>query len=147
MNSPNRKSLASNEEQAVKQLRPFWSRSRKLALGHFAVGLMVLGLTAAPSLSQSVSPGQIAQFVYGRLPDLPLENQYIRSETNKQATDSTLVSRLVQYHTAVKGRSPLYRLDWKITLADYLGMNDYFQENTYPGHAFLKTSAMERDRT
>jgi hypothetical protein len=97
------------------------------------------------ALAQFQSPKEVAQFVYGRLPNFPLENQYVRLEGNKQATDSTLVSRFVQYHTSVKGRSPLYRLDWKVTLADYLGVNDYLQPETYPGHAFLKGSAMEKD--
>jgi hypothetical protein len=105
----------------------------------------VLWLLPTPTLAQSSSPKEVAQFVYGRLPNLPLENQYLRIENNKQATDSTLVSRFVQYHTSTKGRSPLYRLDWKITLADYLGVNDYLQSETYPGHAFLKGSPMEKD--
>jgi hypothetical protein len=52
----------------------------------------------------------------------------------------------VQYHTATKGRSPLFRLDWKITLADYLGVNEYLDERTYPGNAFLEKSALEGDR-
>jgi hypothetical protein len=109
----------------------------------FYAGL--LWLLPTPTLAQFSSPKEVAQFVYGRLSNLPLENQYVRLENNKQAADSTLVSRFVQYHTSIKGRSPLYRLDWKMTLADYLGVNDYLQPETYPGHAFLKGSAMEKD--
>jgi hypothetical protein len=97
------------------------------------------------SIAQVDSPGDLAKFVYKKLPNLPLENQYLRTETNKPATESTLVSRLAQYHS-IKGRAPIYRLDWKITLADYLGINDYLQPENYPGNAFLKTSPMERDR-
>lgn len=118
----------------------------------FRVGLLLIG--AVPILSmllpvqaQTASPGEVARLVYQQLPDLPLENQYQRSENGKQAVDSTLVSRLVVYHTQVKGRSPLQRLTWKVTLADYLGVNDYLEAKTYPGHAFLKTNPMERDQT
>jgi hypothetical protein len=111
-------------------------------------GLLVCtiqGFIPATSLAQLDSPGDLSQAVYKKLPNFPLENQYIRSQTNKPATDSTLVSRLVQYHS-IKGRSPLYRLDWKITLADYLGVNDFLRPEVYPGNAFLKTSPLERDR-
>jgi hypothetical protein len=116
-----------------------------LLLGGVVFYAGLLWLLPMPTLAQFQSPKEVAQFVYGRLPNFPLENQYIRVEGNKQATDSTLVSRLVQYHTSVKGRSPLYRLDWKMTLADYLGVNDFLQTENYPGHAFLKGSAMEKD--
>jgi hypothetical protein len=110
-------------------------------------GLCLLGLpsTAAP-LFQTDSPVEAAESVYRRLPSFPLENQYLRADSKKPATNSTLVSRLIQYHTSVKGRSPLYRIDWKVTLADYLGANDYLQAENYPGSAFLKTNPMERDR-
>jgi hypothetical protein len=116
----------------------------------FLGGLLVLaahgyGCLTPTSLAQSESPVDVAQFVYKKLPNLPLENQYLRVGTNKPAPESTLVSRLVQYHS-IKGRSPAYRLDWKITLADYLGMNDYLRLEVYPGKAFLKTSPMERDQ-
>jgi hypothetical protein len=104
-------------------------------------------LSSAPiSSAQLSSPTDVAQFVYKRVPTLALENQYIRSENNKQAVESTLVSRLVQYHNSTKGRSPTYRLDWKITLADYLGINEVIQPETYPGYAFLKKNPLETDR-
>lgn len=102
-------------------------------------------LFAPTALAQLSSPPDVAQFVYKRVPTLALENQYIRSENNKQAVESTLVSRMVQYHNA-KGRSPNYRLDWKITLADYLGINEVIQPETYSGYAFLKKNPLESDR-
>ncbi len=95
--------------------------------------------------AQISSPTSVAAQVYESLPELPQENQYIGSEDNQPATNSTLVSRLIRYHTTVKNRSPIHRLDWKITLADYLGINDYLLEETYPGHGFLKTNPMEND--
>jgi hypothetical protein len=103
-------------------------------------------LLAPNASAQLSSPTDVAQFVYKRLPTLAQENQYIRSENNKQALESTLVSRLVQYHNSTKGRSPTYRLDWKITLADYLGINEVMQPETYPGYAFLKKNPLESDR-
>jgi hypothetical protein len=121
---------------------------RKRLLAPLMGGLLVLvvhGFSTPASVAQSESPVDVAQVVYKKLPNLPLENQYLRAATGKPATESTLVSRLVQYHS-IKGRSPAYRLDWKITLADYLGINDYLRLDVYPGNAFLKTNPMERDR-
>ena len=90
-------------------------------------------LTSGASVrAQSFSPSSIAAQVYERVPGLPREDRYISRETNKTDKDSTLVSRLIRYHDTVKGRSTNYRMDWKITLADYLGINDYFVEGRYP---------------
>jgi hypothetical protein len=88
----------------------------------------------------------VAKLVYRKVPTLALENQYIRADSNKQAVESTLVSRIVQYHRSVKGRSPLYRIDWKTTLADYLGIHEVIQPETYPGYAFLKKNPLDSDR-
>jgi hypothetical protein len=93
-----------------------------------------------------ISPRKVAEQVYQRLPDFPLENQYLRQDNGKQAAESTLVERLVQYHNSVKGRSPQFRLDWKVTLADYLDVNGFVEPNTYPGKAFLKANPLEGDR-
>nr|WP_315874475.1 hypothetical protein [Leptodesmis sichuanensis] len=70
--------------------------------------------------------------VYEQLPDFPKENQYINKETKKVAEDDTLVGRLIRYHLYVKGRIPFYRLDWKLTLADYLEISGRMDENNYP---------------
>jgi hypothetical protein len=118
------------------------SSSNKLLL----LSSALVFLFAPTTLAQLSSPPDVAQFVYKRLPNLSLENQYIRSENNKQAVESTLVSRMVQYHSSTKGRSPNYRLDWKITLADYLGINEVIQPETYSGYAFLKKNPLESDR-
>ncbi|MGF1601413.1 MAG: hypothetical protein ACFCU8_05220 [Thermosynechococcaceae cyanobacterium] len=89
----------------------------------------------------------IAAQVYEQHPEFPLENQYVRSRSGKAADDVTLVSRLIEYHTLVKGRSPKFRLEWKTTLADYMGLNDYLRAEEYPGHAYLKSNPMEQDVT
>jgi hypothetical protein len=100
------------------------------------------------SVAQSAVPSiqGVWQQVYQRLPDLPKENQYISSETGKPSTGNTLVGRLIRYHVLLKSRSPLYRLDWKLTLADYLGVNEVIIETTYPGREELRTNPMDRDR-
>jgi hypothetical protein len=118
------------------------SSSKKLLL----LSSALVFLFAPTTLAQLSSPPDVAQFVYKRVPTLALENQYIRSENNKQAVESTLVSRIVQYHNSTKGRSPNNRLDWKITLADYLGINEVIQPETYSGYAFLKKNPLESDR-
>lgn len=109
-----------------------------------------LGLNSSvlvrPVLAQNINPKLAADEVYRQVPDFPLENQYIRKKGNKSAKNTTLISRLIQYHTLVKGRSPLYRFDWKLTLADYLGIYENIREETYPGHSYLKTNPLARDR-
>lgn len=99
---------------------------------------------------QSVPPSPITRDiwkqVYQKLPDLPQDNKYVSKETGKVLPDNTLVNRLIQYHVYVKGRSPNYRLDWKLTLADYLGANEVIQEGTYPGANTLRSNPLEGDR-
>lgn len=98
-----------------------------------------------PSHAQTTETQEL-QRVYEQLPFLPLENKYVNKETGKVAKDNTLVSRLLQYHVYVKGRAPNYRLDWKLTLSDYLGANELISETAYPGHDTLKTNPLESDR-
>lgn len=86
------------------------------------------------------------QRVYEVLPDFPKENQYISKETGKQATSNTLVGRLIRYHMFVKGRPPIYRLDWKLTIADYLGVNEVMFDGVYPGGDTLRQNPMDSDR-
>jgi hypothetical protein len=85
--------------------------------------------------------------VYQQLPDLPLENQYVNRETGKVDPDNTLVRRMVRYHQYVKGRPLIYRLDWKLTLGDYLGINELMLESSYPGFDNLRKNPMEGDRS
>jgi hypothetical protein len=99
-----------------------------------------------PSFAQTARPQDLAQQVYKKLPNLPLENKYISKDTGKVDPENTLVSRLLQYHLYLKGRPPGYRLDWKLTLADYLGVNELIEETSYPGNTTLKTNPLEGDR-
>jgi hypothetical protein len=99
-----------------------------------------------PIAQRRVRPQEVWPFVYQELPDLPLENDYISQETGEVDAENTLVSRLIRYHLYVKGRPPNYRFDWKLTLADYLGANDFLQSSVYPGHDDLTENPMEGDR-
>ncbi|ARV58492.1 hypothetical protein BZZ01_07430 [Nostocales cyanobacterium HT-58-2] len=96
--------------------------------------------------AQRVSSGDAWQQVYQQLPDLPRENQYIGKESGKVAENSTLVSRMIRYHSYLKGRAPNYRLDWKLTFADYLGVNEVMYETTYPGNDTLRKNPFDGDR-
>ncbi|MDY7008186.1 MAG: hypothetical protein SWX82_30710 [Cyanobacteriota bacterium] len=97
-------------------------------------------------VQRPVRPTEVWPFVYEKIPDLPLENNYISQETGEVDIEETLVSRLIRYHLYVKGRAPNYRFDWKLTLADYLGANDYLQSSVYPGNNSLTENPMEGDR-
>ena len=102
-------------------------------------------LGAEPALAQRIRPDGVWQQVYQTLPDLPRENQYVNKETGKVDPDNTLIGRLIRYHLYVKGRSPFYRLDWKLTLADYLGVSGSLDESTYPSHNTLKKNPVDGD--
>ncbi|MCM1982283.1 hypothetical protein [Lyngbya confervoides] len=108
------------------------------------VGAIIFSEMPATS-AQAPSPEQRALQVYEQIPQLPRVNQYQHRESREVAQDNTLVSRFIRYHLYNKGRSPNYRLDWKITLADYLGANDYMDQANYPGAAYLKPNPMEAD--
>lgn len=101
--------------------------------------------TPAPQ-SAPLSRGSIDQKIYQQLPDFPLENQYVSRESGKVSSRNTLITRLIRYHTQVKGRAPNYRLDWKLTLADYLGANEIMDDGVYPGADALKQNPFEGDR-
>ncbi|MEH2461434.1 hypothetical protein [Nostoc sp.] len=104
---------------------------------------------AAPTprlYAQRITPSDVWQLVYQQLPDLPRENKYISKENGKVAENNTLVSRLIRYHIYTKGRAAIYRLDWKLTLADYLGANEIMYDTSYPGNDSLRENPIEGDR-
>ncbi len=98
------------------------------------------------AFAQSISPRDVWRQVYKQLPDLPLENQYVNKETGEVDSDNTLANRLIAYHIYGKGRTPNYRLDWKLTLADYLGANELILEEVYPGFKTLRSNPITGDR-
>ncbi|TAF04139.1 MAG: hypothetical protein EAZ77_16115 [Nostocales cyanobacterium] len=124
-----------------------------LIVALITVSFIVLGLgnsnfhTISPAVAQRISPSDVWQLVVQKLPDLPKENQYSSKDTGRIAENNTLASRLIRYHIYIKGRSPIYRLDWKLTLADYLGANETIYEESYPGNDSLKQNPLDGDRT
>lgn len=72
--------------------------------------------------------------------------------------ENTLISRLIRYHIFVKGRPHPFRLDWRLTLADYLGpmsawgliriRGNVLTENPLEGDqaAIASLTRQERDR-
>lgn len=108
-----------------------------------------------PAIAQRVTPGSSSTSVrisdvwpqvYQQLPYLPQENQYVNKQTRQVDSENNLVNRLIRYHVYVKGRPPNYRLDWKLTLADYLGSNELMEETRYPGYDTLRQNPIEGDR-
>lgn len=98
-----------------------------------------------PAIAQIIRSDDAWKKVYEQLPDFPKENQYINKETKRVAETDTLVSRLIRYHLYVKGRVPFYRLDWKLTLADYLEINGRMSEDNYPSSGKLNKNPLEGD--
>ncbi len=93
---------------------------------------------------QNLRPEQAAEMVYEKFPELPKENQYRSAETGEINPEHTLINRFIRYHRDFKRRSPQYRLDWKVTLADYLGVNQSPRESNYPGST-LETNPLAQD--
>ncbi len=127
-------------------------RLAAIASGLIAVGFMLAGGDWFAGWQPSVAIAQpivrsegVWRTVYEQLPDFPRENQYVSKETGKVATEDTLAGRLIRYHLYTKGRPALYRLDWKITLAEYLGLTGALETGDYPGANKLKKNPAEGD--
>lgn len=82
--------------------------------------------------------------IYEQVPFLPLENQY-RDGDGNPAPESTLLSRMIRYHISVQRRIPYFRLDWKLTMADYLGVNEPIYAESYPNANVLQENPREGD--
>ncbi|NJP09485.1 MAG: hypothetical protein HC866_08340 [Leptolyngbyaceae cyanobacterium RU_5_1] len=115
-----------------------------LMLGTAEMGSFSL-LANQPAIAQSIRSEGVWRQVYEKLPNLPLENQYVNKETKKVATGDTLVGRLIRYHLYVKGRPPFYRLDWKLTMAEYLGLFGLIDEADYPSRTKLNKNPQNGD--
>jgi hypothetical protein len=95
--------------------------------------------------SSSIRAEGAAAIVYQQLPYLPKENEYRRKETGEIDPEHTLISRFIRYNQDLKKRTNRYRFDWKLTLADYLGVNETIDPQTYPGSITLTTNPFETD--
>jgi hypothetical protein len=98
------------------------------------------------ALAQTIPPESVAAKVYQKIPDLPKEDRFINKELQQADRDNTLVSRLVRYHLYVKNRPLNFRLDWKLTIADYFNLNEDIKAINYPGSSTLTTNPLESDR-
>jgi hypothetical protein len=129
----------------MEQMWRSWARSiRWLTLGLLVFALIVGRGQAIAQLPPSTN--DVWQKVYQVLPDIPREDQYINRESRQPDRGSSLVSRMIRYHVYQVGRSPFSRLDWKLTLADYLGAHQYISETSYPGIERLTVSPLEGDQ-
>ncbi len=122
--------------------RSFW------LTGLFTItfSLLIAVSIASPSVARVVRTTEVANQVYTALPSLPLENQYFNQKLNKVDPNNTLVNRILRYHAYTKGRPMEVRLDWKLTIADYLGANDVMDPETYPSRDTLSQNPLEGDR-
>ncbi|MFP4006958.1 MAG: hypothetical protein ACLFV6_02985 [Spirulinaceae cyanobacterium] len=107
--------------------------------------VLICGSLFAPTPAQFIDAEQIAPRLYEQLPDFPKANNYVNQETGEVEVENTLISRLIRYHIFVKSRPLEYRLDWKLTLADYLGLLDPIQINNYPGASDLTENPVRQD--
>jgi len=116
--------------------------------GGMALSVIPLaGFNSPTALAQTrIRPRDLWRLVYEQLPDFPLENDYVSQLSGEVNPDNTLAERLIRYHLFVKGRTPQYRLDWKLTLADYLGANEIMYEGVYPSADVLTKNPLEGDR-
>lgn len=132
-------------QKSLKQLVIFLlSLSLVLGIGQIKLNrLKSFGLQSVQA--QNLRPEQAAEIIYQELPSLPKENQYLRKETGAAAADHTLISRFIRYHQDIRRRPTSFSLDWRITLADYLGVNQFIRANNYPGATTLNTNPLDQD--
>ncbi len=133
--------------RAYRRSAPWLKRLTLIGLGLLLTGLFSLGglLPMQPTPAQTVELTRVTEQIYQQLPDLPLENDYLNDQTGRVSSDNTLLGRLIRYHIYAKGRPPNYRLDWKLTLADYLGVNERIEPKTYPSGSSLRQNPMTAD--
>lgn len=98
-----------------------------------------------PAVAQRMASSDAWRKVYQKLPEFPLENKYVSKKMGKVSENQTLARRLIRYHIYIKGRAPNTRLDWKLTLADYLGANEIMHDSSYPGADTLRENPINGD--
>ncbi|MBD2157939.1 hypothetical protein [Leptolyngbya sp. FACHB-16] len=122
-----------------------WAFSRPVSSPSYLATIEPWFATAPVSAQlPAVNIADTARVLYERLPFLPLENQYVNNDGNT-VPESTLLTRLMFYHTGVQQRQPYFRLDWKLTLADYLGANETMHPDTYPNSRNFRDDPMQGD--
>lgn len=114
-----------------------------LNLHRFPGRLEHAAVRAQPAPLRRVNLATTAAQIQAQLPDLPLENQYISTD-GTAADGNTLVSRIIRYHIYTKDRPTNFRLDWKLTIADYLGAFERISVGDYPDYE-LRENPIEGD--
>ncbi|BAU10980.1 hypothetical protein LEP3755_14730 [Leptolyngbya sp. NIES-3755] len=133
------------------RLRPDFLGMTRMKRFLMLASVVAILFSVSPAIAQ-IAPvrqdrvQQAWQEVYKAVPELPLENQYVSRETGNVDPNNTLITRLIRYHYFIKGRPVNFRLDWKYTLADYLGINEPMQAEGYPGSDNLRKNPFESDR-
>ncbi len=112
-----------------------------LAITHSPSGQVAI---AQPTPIRRANPAAISAQIYQQLPELPLENQYLSEDTGTAVADNTLISRLIRYHIYIKNRPTVFRLDWKLTVADYLGAFERISADSYLDYG-LRSNPYEND--
>ncbi len=130
--------------RTFKRVRP-WLMATAIAVSLAVWGAYPQGFGSTPLLAQSLRAEQSAAIIYQKLTYLPQENQYRRQDTGEIDPEHTLISRFIRYHQDLQKRPVIYALDWKITLADYLGLNEPIVPERYPGSATLQENPAEKD--
>lgn len=74
---------------------------------------------------------RITEAVYAAMPNLPRLDQFRTG--SGESLETSFVRRVLLYHMRSEGRSLRSRLDWKLTFADYLGINLTMFAQQYPG--------------
>jgi hypothetical protein len=108
---------------------------------------IAIAIASSPSWGNQTTlrPEAAARQVYAQIPDLPRANTYTRSDTGMLDPENTLISRFIRYHQDVKKRFTDIRLDWQLTLADYLGAHEAIVVERYPGSNTLTANPMTTD--
>ena len=118
-----------------------WTMSRLLAIP--VIGLLALGLPAQAQRLRDIP--QVVEDIYEAMPQLPLENTYQTSE-GETISSSSWLQRVLLYHIRTQGRLPDSYLDWKLTFADYQGVNVPMFASAYPGADQFTVNPLNRDR-
>ncbi len=99
------------------------------------VGLVVawqlMVLSPPPVQAQLREIPRITEAVYTAMPSLPRLDQF--QTAAGESLDTSFVRRVLLYHMRSEGRALNSRLDWKLTFADYLGINLTMFAQQYPG--------------
>lgn len=106
--------------------------------------LLLIAKGGTPLQAQTNRIQQAAEVIYAELPNFPSENTYVSGDGAEP--QNTLIRRMLAYHIHTQGRSPRSRLDWKLTLADYLDLNEPMYAGVYPSANVLTVNPHQRDR-